>query len=72
MILVDAMVDAGRWDDAGDYLETLRSAPESTPADSGAPSHRRGRSGARPNDRDEALRCARGALAQAQAAGLAR
>jgi tetratricopeptide (TPR) repeat protein len=25
--LVDAMIDAGRWDDAEDYLETLRRAP---------------------------------------------
>ena len=30
--LVDAMIDAGRWDDAEDYLERVRGTPDLTPA----------------------------------------
>jgi tetratricopeptide (TPR) repeat protein len=70
LILVDAMVDAGRWDDAEDYLETLRRAPESTPSDSARRAIGEAEVALARNDRNEALRCARAALAQAQAAGL--
>ena len=70
LILVDAMVDAGRWDDAEDYLETLRSAPDSTPSDRARRAIGEAEVALARNDRNEALRCARAALAQAQAAGL--
>ncbi|HTT92824.1 MAG TPA: LuxR C-terminal-related transcriptional regulator, partial [Acidimicrobiales bacterium] len=65
--LVDALVDAGRWDDASNYLETLGGEPN--------PSHAARRAignsevALARNDRPAAMAFARAALADAQAAG---
>ena len=65
--LVDAMVDAGRWDDASNYLEKLRGDP--------GPSYAARRAignsevALARNDRPAAMAFARAALADAQAAG---
>lgn len=68
--LVDAMVDAGRWDDAENYLQTLASAPDSTPSDSARRAIGAAEVALARNDRNNALAFARAALAEAQAAGL--
>ncbi len=69
--LVDAMITAGRWDDAESYLETLRSEPGL-----GRPGAARRAAGAAEvalarNDNAAAVEFARAALADARDAGLA-
>jgi DNA-binding CsgD family transcriptional regulator len=68
--LVDAMIDAGRWEDAENHLETLRGAPESTPSDAARRAIGEAEVALAHNDRTQALTYARAALAEAQAAGL--
>ena len=68
--LVDAMIDAGRFDDAEVYLGSLRSAPELTPADTARLAIGEAEVALARNDRPAAMACARTALVEAQAGGL--
>lgn len=65
--LVDAMVDAGRWDDAGSYLESLRG--EANPSHAARRAIGDSEVALARNDRLAAMTFARAALADAQAAG---
>jgi DNA-binding CsgD family transcriptional regulator len=69
--LVDAMIDAGRWDDAEDYLESLRGTPDLTRADAARLATGDAEVALARNDRSAALAFARTALVEAQTGGLA-
>ena len=68
--LVDAMIDAGRWDDAESYLEALRHAPQQSSSDAARRAVGEAEVALARNDRTAALAFARSALASAQAGGL--
>ena len=69
--LVDAMIDAGRWDDAGDYLDRVRGTPDLTRADAARLGIGDAEVALAHSERSAALGFARAALADGQAAGLA-
>jgi DNA-binding CsgD family transcriptional regulator len=68
--LVDAMIDAGRWDGAESYLEALRHAPQQSSRDAARRAVGEAEVALARNDRTAALALARRALASAQAGGL--
>ncbi|MGH2930015.1 MAG: hypothetical protein ACRDL8_17565, partial [Solirubrobacteraceae bacterium] len=68
--LVDAMIDAGNWDDAENYLECLRDAPNPSPSQAARRAIGESEVALARNDRTAAMAFARAALADAQAGGL--
>jgi DNA-binding CsgD family transcriptional regulator/tetratricopeptide (TPR) repeat protein len=64
--LVDAMIDAGRWDDAATYLQTLRGTPRPTRSHSARLAIGEAEVMLARGDRTAALAFARAALADAQ------
>jgi tetratricopeptide (TPR) repeat protein len=68
--LVDAMIDAGRWDDAEDYLETLRGTSDPTRSDTARLAIGEAEVALARSDKAAALAFARAALADAQDGGL--
>ncbi len=68
--LVDAMIDAGRWDDAENYLETLRAVPRRTRPEEARRAVGEAEVALGRNDKGAALGFARSALADAQDEGL--
>jgi DNA-binding CsgD family transcriptional regulator/tetratricopeptide (TPR) repeat protein len=69
--LVDAMITAGRWDDAESYLDALRSAPGLDRSDRARRAVGEAETALARNDRAAAVEFARPALATAQDDGLA-
>jgi DNA-binding CsgD family transcriptional regulator len=64
--LIDAMIDAGRWDDAENYLATLRSAPDRDRSRMARGAVAEAEVALGRNDKESALGFARSALADAQ------
>jgi len=68
--LVDAMIAAGRWDDAESYLESLRSTPNRNRSDDARRAIGEAEVALGRNDKGTALACARTALVDSQDEGL--